>query len=217
MFVGTTPAYAAPEPLPIASVSPANGAVIPVRPPGLGESSWSLTSIPLLQNVSVIVTLTPATGTDGVRLSDTDLEQFCILNPSGTDVGVYQVNGCTTGSHARWTTVPGTYYWQIWSAWSEIQYNKGPEPGELVYRSYASPIFTITVAYPPPPPMEPAPQSEPTPAPTHPQCAGRRAKIGGRSTCLHTGAACSWRYRKQYARYHYACVRRAGHYRLVRR
>ena len=75
MFVGTTPAYAAPEPLPIASVSPANGAVIPVRPPGLGESSWSLTSIPLLQNVSVIVTLTPATGTDGVRLSDTDLEQ----------------------------------------------------------------------------------------------------------------------------------------------
>jgi hypothetical protein len=153
-------AQAAREPLPITSTSPASGAVIPVRPAGLGESSWSLTSIPGLRNVAVIVTLTPATGTDGIRLSDTDLEQFCVLNPSITNEGVYQRNGCGAGmSQGTWTTVPRTYYWQIWSEWTEYRYN-GPGTGEVVTKEYASPIFTITVAYPTPP--TPPPVEEPT-------------------------------------------------------
>jgi hypothetical protein len=172
--------------------------------------------------VLVVVTLTPATGTDGVHLSDTDITQACGLNASGTNVGVYfkrcptESGGHTAGTNAEWTTVPGTYYWQIWAAQVEVNYSP-PPAGGVIARDYYSPIFTITVANPPPPPMQPPEQSEPTPAPAHHQCTGRRVKIGGRSTCLHSGAPCSWRYRHQYTRYHYACVRRAGRYRLVRR
>jgi hypothetical protein len=42
------------------------------------------------------------------------------------------------------------------------------------------------------------------------------ARIGGHSTCLHTGASCLWRYRRQYAHYHYACVRKGRRVVLVR-
>jgi hypothetical protein len=205
-------ASAAPEPLPITSMSPENGALISPLPPGYGESSWSVTVSPIplpgALEVSVIVTLTPKTGTDGVHLSDTDLEQLCQLNPSGTDIGVYQIRGCTNNSHAQWTTIPGTYYWQFWGS----MYIFSPC---CEHREYVSPIFTITVGYPPPPPME-SPSPQPAPAPSHPKCVGRYAKIGGRTTCLHSGATCYWRYRHQYTHYHYACVRRGSHYRLVR-
>jgi hypothetical protein len=61
-------------------------------------------------------------------------------------------------------------------------------------------------------PAPPAP-----PAPSRPKCAGHYARIGGRLTCLRNGAKCYVRYRQQYARPHYACVRRGGRYRLVRR
>ena len=220
-IAGTTAtAQAAVEPRPITSMSPANGAVIPVRPEGLGESSWSLRSIPELQNVWVFVTLTPATGTDGVHLSTTNEKQFCVLTPSLTDVGVYQNRSCTN-QYGAWTTVPGTYYWQIRAA--------SITPSQ---REYVSPIFTITVgsSTPPPPSLggqqpasaPPTRRSAPTtrrsaPTTSRLRCAGTRATIGGRSTCLRSGARCYVRYRKQYARHHYACVRRGGRYRLVRR
>ena len=220
-IAGTTAtAQAAVEPRPITSMSPANGAVIPVRPEGLGESSWSLRSIPELQNVWVFVTLTPATGTDGVHLSTTDLKQWCVLTPSVTDVGSYENHGCTD-QYGLWTTVQRTYYWQIWA-------HKITPP----QREYLSPIFTITVGSTttPPLPLEgQQPASGPTtrrsaptthrsaPTTPRPKCAGTRATIGGRSTCLRSGARCYARYRKQYARHHYACVRRGGRYRLVRR
>jgi hypothetical protein len=209
--VHTGVAHAGIEPLPIASYSPINGAVIPARPTGFGASSWSLTSIPLLQGVWVLVTRTPATGTDGLHLSDTDLEQFCELHASATDVGVYQVNGCTN-QQGLWTTVPGTYYWQIRAAWNQYV------GSELVFREYLSPIFAIGVAYPTPPPVvEPPPMETPPQTAPRPSCNGKYATIGGHGTCLHSGAPCSQRYNRQYSRYHYACVRRGRHYRLVRR
>jgi hypothetical protein len=202
----TAAAQAVVEPLPIGSASPEDGAVIPARPAGLGESSWTLTSIPGLRFVSVRVTLTPATGTDGVRLSDTDTKQFCVLEASGTEVGVYEDRGCTSHEHASWTTIPGTYYWQITAESFPF--------GEALIE-YASPIFTITVARSPPPP---SPMQATHAAPARRRCpAGHNAKIGGRSTCLRSGARCRLRYRHQYARHHYACLRRGGHHRLVRR
>src|SRR5262249_19221302 len=136
------------EPLPIASYSPTNGAVIPVRPAGYGESSWSLTSIPRLEQVWVVVSRTPATGTDGIRLSDTDRFQICVLNPSGTNEGFYQGRcrtengGQTVGTSAEWTTVPGTYYWQIWANYFEVISKPYPEAPEFIHRKYVSQIFT---------------------------------------------------------------------------
>jgi hypothetical protein len=43
-----------------------------------------------------------------------------------------------------------------------------------------------------------------------------RARISGQTTCLHQGELCSRRYRQRYRRYHFACVPKGTHYRLVR-
>jgi hypothetical protein len=163
----------------------------------------------------VFVSQTPATGTDGIRLSDTDGVGGCELRPSGTNEGVYQVSGTACEGSQVWTTVPGTYYWQIRAA--KIEYGTGPGT-ETVYRHYASPIFTIYVGHPIPPPMAtPPPMETPPQTAPRPSCNGKYAKIGGHGTCLHSGAKCSPRYRRQYAHYHYGCVRQGRRYRLVRR
>jgi hypothetical protein len=54
---------------------------------------------------------------------------------------------------------------------------------------------------------------------TRPSCRSgyTRARISHEPTCLHQGESCVWRYRQQYRRYHFACVRKGKHYRLVRR
>jgi hypothetical protein len=43
------------------------------------------------------------------------------------------------------------------------------------------------------------------------------ARISSYATCLHQGGSCSLHHRLQYRRYHFACVRKGRHYKLVRR
>jgi hypothetical protein len=65
-----------------------------------------------------------------------------------------------------------------------------------------------------------SPSGNPTPARTHAYCSSARERLGRinhRIVCLRAGEYCSWRYRQQYRRYHFACVRKGHRFRLVRR
>ena len=149
-------------------------------------------------NVNVRLKDTRLLGADGLTLSDipTSRQDFFGLNESSTNPGYYQ--GVSNGGPNPdwWTAVPGTYYWQVQAG--------GIVPG-VGFRTYVSPIFTVVIT---------APEARPQPACSH---GYTHARIGGSSTCLRAGQLCSWRYRRQYVRYHYACVRRGKHDRLVRR
>jgi hypothetical protein len=81
---------------------------------------------------------------------------------------------------------------------------------------------------PPAPPLEappgtsPTPSMAPAPAPpttSTPGCGSgfSPARIGGHAVCLHAGQSCTLRRGHEYARYHFACVRKGRSLRLVSR
>jgi hypothetical protein len=196
LAVATSAAAAGPpEPLQYTSLSPPDGehAVAQLE----GGLPWTMTATPGL-NVSVALRDSRLLGADGLTLSDIPTARFDFfgLYESSTNPGYYQ--GVSNGGPNPnwWTAVPGTYYWQVQAG--------GIVPG-AGFRTYVSPIFTAVIT---------APEEHKQPACSH---GYTHARIGGSSKCLRAGQFCSWRYRRQYVRYHYACVRRGTHYRLVRR
>jgi hypothetical protein len=63
-----------------------------------------------------------------------------------------------------------------------------------------------------------SPSANQTPVSAHAYCSSARERLGRinhRVVCLHAGEYCSWRYRQQYRRYHFACVRKGHRFRLV--
>ena len=155
----------------------------------------------------VRVSTSPETGTDGHTLSGLHEigEADFYFSEGGTNQGFYRTN---REEPIRYLP-QGTYYWQMES---------GP---------YQTQIYSFVVT-----PEPPTPQPLPTPnfsnspgksseterqAPLRCHRGYTKAHIGGKTMCLHSGGSCSWRYRKQYRRYHFACVRKGTHYKLVRR
>jgi hypothetical protein len=178
---------------------------------GEPHPDWTMNAAPGLASVEGRVSASPETGPDGHTLSDLHEvrgAEFYFFE-STTDEGLYRT---TAGVPASWLP-PGTYYWQIEAV--------GPA-GE-----YQTSIYTFDIT------PKLIPESLPTHAPTstgpsrelrarskhHPVCQHGfvKARMGGKTTCLHRGESCRWRYRRQYRRYHFACVRKGTHYRLVRR
>jgi hypothetical protein len=88
---------------------------------------------------------------------------------------------------------------------------------------------------PPAPPLEMLPGISPSPGPVStpiamapapasptsstPKCGSgyTPARIGGHAVCLHAGQSCTLRRRHEYARYHFACVRKGHSLELVHR
>jgi hypothetical protein len=89
------------------------------------------------------------------------------------------------------------------------------EPGKPAQPPPEGPMTTA------PSPTVPGPNSPtgspPQSTPLRCRAGYARARISGQATCLHQGESCSWRNRHHYRRYHFACVRKGKHYRLVRR
>jgi len=188
-----------PEPLQYTSLTPASGERAVVQQQG--GLPWTMTAKPGLWSVYVALKESPALGADGQTLSDVGFGRFDFfgLHESHTNPGTYQ--GVSNGGPNPnwWTAVPGTYYWQVQARWTDYS---GPVPQN---HYYVTAIFTVQIV---------PPEEERRPA-----CASgyRQAQIGGKLKCLRSGQLCSWRYRHQYMRYHYACVRKGSRYRLVRR
>jgi hypothetical protein len=230
------------EPLPYTSFSPANETTIEARgyylPAGFEGITWWIKAIPGLEEVRGRISETPAVGIDGETLSDLDQVQEFSLSPFKSETNpmpeLYEsIRNFVGAVWDGWSTHPGTYYWQIKAIktnTSKIVEVEGHP--EFEKQRYLTPIFSITVVpHVEPPPL---PKPAPTPAPTQTSSSTPpgnsylehssrchhgfvNARIGGKAKCLHSGAACSWRYRRQYLRYHYACVRKGHSYRLVRR
>ena len=152
---------------------------------------------------------------------------FWPMSPEGSTWSI-QPQG---GLNYQWS--PGTYYWQAKREKCQVQ---PPVCSELLVYSV---VWRFTVEPTPPPEHAgpalrtsvqsgtPAPsQTEETPharatpphtsgkAPTHPRCV--TARIAGHIKCLKPGEFCSWRYRQQYRRYHFACIPKGRYFRLVR-
>jgi hypothetical protein len=145
----------------------------------------------------------PATESDGQTLADTEGVESFILGGAGT----------YTAISALPTFPPGMYYWQI---------EAETQTTSIGYH-YLTPIFSIIIK----PLPQPIPTPEPPPVPIYtpppnPETSLSRthcthARIGGRIKCLRAGEFCAWRFRRQYIRYHYACVHKGRDFRLVRR
>jgi hypothetical protein len=153
----------------------------------------------------VRVSTSPETGTDGHTLSglhEIPGADFYLIE---TNHGFYR-----TDREEPIRELPaGIYYWQM-------------ESGRYQTQIYS---FVVT-AKPPTPQPSPTPnlsnspgKSPETERQTPLRChrGYTKAHIAGKTMCLHSGGSCSLRFRKQYRRYHFACVRKGPHYKLVRR
>jgi hypothetical protein len=187
---------------------------------GHTAGGWMMNAAHGLEFVHVRLATSPDTGTDGHTLSD--LFETCCgfsFSENGTNDGVYTGQGLPNFLGA------GTYYWQM----EAIKLNAFTEYQPSIY-------WFVVTPKPSPPTPTPAPQPSPTPTfsnspgkgedtfreftspetehQTTPHC--RTAHICGKTRCLQSGQSCAWRYRKQYRRYHFACVRKGSKFRLVR-
>ena len=171
---------------------------------GEPNPEWMMNAAPGLIGVEGRVSTSPETGPDGHTLSDLHEvrgERFYFLE-STTNEELYRT---TTGVPHGWLA-PGTYYWQIEAVRQASEYQTA--------------VYSFEVAPKPIPEPLPTPTPTPTPRLKHPPACRRgfvNARVGGKAKCLHSGESCSWRHRQRYHRYHFACVRKGKHYRLVRR
>lgn len=121
---------------------------------------------------------------------------ICSGHGQGGAAGYSHGIGVSPYTHGHWwTDVPGAYEWQA----SAIQ--RGNKAVSQVYSYIIRPSSR---------PPHPSPAS---------RCGGgdTAATIGSKAKCLHAGQSCAWRYRGQYRRYHFECVKTGHRYRLVRR
>jgi hypothetical protein len=153
------------ETLPITASSPADGASI--APAGSLPVSFALVSPAPLPGLTVRVTSQNPLGQNGT-LSDLGhtVDSFA-LGDSTTDPGNYR--GVSNKGPSWWTNYPGTYYWQMFG--QETHFD--PATHSIVCHAYASPVYTLTIAAPPPPavtsPPAPPVTTPPSSAPPKPQ------------------------------------------------
>jgi hypothetical protein len=138
------------EPLPVASVSPVDGATLPIASKPIAFE-W-VNSNPeqhFFQVRVVLSTQSPPVGSDGL-LTDFTADVFALFN-SEAEPTIFRGQSNYVANGSWWNTKPGTYYWQIMAT---------SLPPSFV--SYLSPVYTLTIAAPPPPaPPAAAPRTPP--------------------------------------------------------
>lgn len=154
-----TPAYAD-EVLPVTSVSPADGATIPLPTQGIPfeiQSPIAFNSTECLGGAYIAVSsqdllnqISPQEGPP--RLANDFQVDYREMTPSQAYPGVlWAVSGYVSGGR-WWSSTPGTYYWQVEGRCF------------LTFNYYLSPIYRLTIAPPTPPP----PTAQPVTAPQEP-------------------------------------------------
>jgi hypothetical protein len=152
-------------PLPVSSVTPADGATVTQA---AARVPFTLVSTLHGVDISMRVSTQDVMGNTGV-LSDLYQADFFGISESSTNFGYYSgvSNG---GAPTWWTDVPGTYYWQALGVYLDTA--SYPSACRLV----ASPVYTLHVVTPPAPPPAPTPQPTTTPAARPPVMTGSVAK-----------------------------------------
>jgi hypothetical protein len=130
------------QPLPVSSTTPADGASVTASPSAV---QWFLASPVHGATLSVVVATQNVLGNDGVLSSLNMVDDFALAesNTYGDYVGV------SNAGASLWVNTPGRYYWQAFGQQSYFD----PNLGYIVCNAYASPVYTVNVAPPGPPPI----------------------------------------------------------------
>ena len=134
------------EALPVSSSSPPDGASYS---PTSNRVGWEVVTMHGLLFLDVRVGTQGTLGNDGTLSTLNGVDDFG-LGESNT-YGYY--TGASNGGANWWPNRPGQYYWQAFGEAESVD----PNTGVLTCHLYASPVYTITIAAPQPPPQQPTP------------------------------------------------------------
>jgi hypothetical protein len=182
------------------AISPADGAMIPIG-----------TTVEFVVH-SVVSRLTPESGwlpdyETRIEISETSGRplQYPSWNFASADGSLLYFD---------WHAGPPVIKYPGTINWTPFRVDCKAEPNNACSVPGTTHSLTIVGSETSAPPSTPVGKTGPS------KCSGPRETFGvinHRVRCLHAGEFCSWRFRRQYRRYHYACVRKGRHYRLVRR
>jgi hypothetical protein len=171
--VGAPADARAADPLPFASLTPADGASMTVPP--LASNTYFSVKLQADTNLqtwlSGEVSTSPLPGVDGTLADDFRVDSFTLFESDAFP-------GTWTGtSYGNWQRTPGTYYWQFQMQCYWNHTSCGGSGACCDYRMYMSPVRRIVITAPPAaPPAPPSPPANP-PGPPPSQVA---AVISGR-------------------------------------
>jgi hypothetical protein len=134
------PVAASADEMPVSAVTPANGATLPVP---TAPVVFNITS-PVVHITSMYVevaTQAAPLGQDGTLANDFQKDFFPLFE-SDAYPGTYLGSSHFVGGGYWWSSAPGTYYWQAHASY--IDYSTYPSN----YRTYISPVYTLTIAAP---------------------------------------------------------------------
>jgi hypothetical protein len=152
--LGSASAQAAGEnqTLAVSSASPVSGATVAPGPVAFSVT----TSVPQGTSLSIEVSTQNVPGQDGT-LADDFKKETVFLHQSDAYPGTFSGEALYVAGGYWWDSTPGTYYWQVSGTYFEFS-------GEFRTIHYISPVYTLTIA--PPPPMFTNPGSPPSAPPT---------------------------------------------------
>lgn len=131
--LGTAPA----APPRINVVSPANGERLP---PSAGVLFEVRIRAPQFPYVSAVVASRDSLDPGGELASIFTLERIVLLPESTADPETYQGTSASSSASEEWSSIPGTYYWQVSVS------STGVSGGELPADMAQSPVFTLVIA-----------------------------------------------------------------------
>jgi hypothetical protein len=178
------------EPLTLARLTPPDRAALPLTP--TGGIPWQITVAgpPPGANVSVTVSTSLTTGSDGATLATTDRVDLFFLSEDEGTPSVY--SGRSDPGPNAWSATAGTYFWQAVATWTDA--------GGVLH-SAASPIQRLFVGTPP---------TAPNPSPVPSTGVRTILRMSSLDVKFYLRAAIRQRTRRTPSRLHYRCVRRTS-------
>jgi hypothetical protein len=182
MAMGASAAQAA-EPMPVNSVSPADGAELTQA---VTNTPWEISTMSTNRQgaMTVEVARQPTIGDDGT-LSDAERLDLFPLSESETP-GLFK--GISNGGETAWNNVPGTYYWQATLGIID-------ESGQIAYyREYRSPVYRVVIT------ALPAAPAQQTAAPSTTAPKSKAKKLTAKSARTQASKALAKKFRKAWSK-----------------
>jgi len=138
-----SPAIAlAAEPLNFTSLTPAEGASVPV---GRQVSFEMRSNAGYPVSPSIEVSTQPTLGQDGTLANDYLVDQALYLGRSDADPTAYR-GATATNARLGWIGTPGTYYWQVRVSYEEY---KPGAPGSVAFHDAIGPVQRLVIEHAP--------------------------------------------------------------------
>jgi hypothetical protein len=133
------------KPIAVKSASPADGAVAVASQ----SVAFQVKTDELAQSSRIEVASQPTLGQDGTLAHEFTVDGYINLTRGDAFPDTY--TGSSMGWSGSWSTRPGTYYWQM----SFTRVDTAPAPVYSEINTYTSPVYTLVIQAPAPPPTTP--------------------------------------------------------------